>query len=134
VLRYLKTLPHLTLSDVTVKDLGGDNYAIETVVENESYLPTYITKEAVTLKVVRPLVAEFFGDAQIISGKAREEIGHLQGFSGVNFRYGHVGPITTAHDPYAKRLSWIVKAKPGTQITVQVSGDRAGKVCKTVTL
>ena len=71
---------------------------------------------------------------EFISGKARTEIGHLQGFSGVNFRYGHVGPITTAHDPYAKKLSWVVKAEPGTEITLQVSGQRAGKVTAVIKL
>ena len=134
VLRWLKTLPHLAFTDVSARDLGGGNWAIDAVVENESYLPTYITKEATTLKVVQPLVASFEGDVEFISGKSRTEIGHLQGFSGVNFRYGHVGPITTAHDPYAKKLSWVVKAEPGTEITLQVSGQRAGKVTAVIKL
>lgn len=135
VLRWLKAMPKLAFDGVTVTDLGGGNYSVEAVVENIGYLPTYATREAVDLKTARPLTVEAAGSGvEFIRGKAKEEIGHLQGFSGVKFRYGHVGPITTPHEPYAKRLSWVVKAEPGTQFTITVSAPRAGKITETVTL
>lgn len=135
LLRYLKTLPRLSLDQPKVTPVGGDCYQIDAVVENLGYLPTYITKEAVELRVAQPLTAQLSGDGvQILAGKEKESIGHLQGFSGVKVTYGHIGPTTSSHDPCAKKLSWVVKAQPGSEITLTVSAPRAGKASATILL
>ncbi len=134
VLRYLKTLPRLSLDHLTATAVGSGCYQIEAVVENLGYLPTYILREAVSLNRAMPLVAELSGCDAFISGKAKEKIGHLQGFSGVKVSYGHIGPATASHEPYAQKLCWVVKATPGAELTLTVSAPRAGRVTQTLKL
>jgi len=134
ILRYVKTLPRLSLDQIKATSLSGDCWQIEAVVENLGYLPTYILKEALDVKRAKPLTAELCGASEYIAGKAKDEIGHLQGFSGVRTGYGHIGPSTGAHEPFAKKLSWVVKAVPGTELTLTVSAPRAGKVSTTIIL
>ena len=133
LLRFIKTLPRLSLDQIKVTALGNEHYSIEAVVENLGFLPTYATREALDVKKAAPLNAVLSGEGiTFISGKAKEEIGHLQGFSGVNVGYGHIGPATAAHQPCAKKLSWIIKAAAGTQLQLTVSAPRAGKVSETI--
>ena len=90
-------------------------------------------KEAEVLKTAKPLKVSFSG-AEIVAGKETEEIGHLEGFSGVKAGYGFAGGVTMNHAPYSKRLSWIVSAKEGTEVTVRVSAPRAGTAVQTISL
>lgn len=137
LLRFIKTLPRLSLDKISVTALGNDHYSIEAVAENLGYLPTYIIREALDVKKARPLTAELTGDGvelEFVSGKAKEEIGHLQGFSGIKVSYSHIGPVTAAHQPCAKKLNWVIKAPAGTAVTLTVSAPKAGKVCETILL
>ena len=134
LLRYIKTLPRLVIEKTGVTDLGGGNYRIEAVAANHGYLPTYVTKEAVAVNKARPLTVKLAGDVTLITGKEKTEIGHLQGFSGVRVGYGHIGAQTMGGEPCAKKITWVVSGKPGTEVTVTVSAPRAGKAEATVTL
>ena len=128
LLRFIKTLPRLSLDQVKVTKLGSDHYKVEAVVENLGYLPTYVLQEALDIKKAAPLVAEVSGEnIEFVSGKKKEEIGHLQGFSGVRINYSHIGPVTVSHQPYAKKIEWIIKASAGTNVEITVSAPRAGK-------
>ncbi|MBQ2697963.1 MAG: zinc carboxypeptidase, partial [Clostridia bacterium] len=135
MLRFIKTLPRLLLDDVKVTALGGDNHKVEAVVQNMGYLPTYITKEGLDTRKSRPLTAVVSGEGvEVVEGKAKTEIGHLQGFSGVRAATIHTGPVTVKHEPFAKKLSWVVKGAAGTEVTLTVSAPRAGRAVAKVTL
>ena len=67
-------------------------------------------------------------------GNKTENIGHIEGFSGVNAAYVQGGVNTFKHDPFTKQIEWVVKAKSGTDLTLTVKGVKAGSVTKTITL
>lgn len=133
LLRAMKTLPRLVFDKTKVTPVAEDTWKVDTVIMNLGYLPTSAMKEAVTLNMAKPLKAEFSG-AELITGKASEEIGHLEGFSGVKTGYSYAGAVTMNHAPYSRHLSWVVKAREGSPVTIAVSGARAGRVVQTVIL
>lgn len=125
MLREIKLLPRLELDDAVITRISENMWKIDTVIHNLGYLPTSATKEAVMLKTALPLKAELSG-ADIITGKVREEIGHLEGVSGISVGNTVVGPAVMKHAPNAKHLSWVVNAEEGTEIEITVSAPRAG--------
>ena len=133
MLRQMKTLPRLVFDRTCVTAVADNTWKVETTVMNVGYLPTSAMKEAEVLKTAKPLKVSFSG-AEIVAGKETEEIGHLEGFSGVKAGYGFAGGVTMNHAPYSKRLSWIVSAKEGTEVTVRVSAPRAGTAVQTISL
>lgn len=133
LLRAIKTLPRLAWKDVCAVRTDADTWKVEGTVINLGYLPTSAMKEAETLGTARP-VRVTLNDAEITQGKAEQEIGHLEGFSGNRGMVTSMGPVTMAHAPYSKRLSWIVKAAEGTELTLEAGCPRAGRVSVKVVL
>lgn len=133
MLREMKLLPRLVFDDAIVMRISEDVWKIDTVIHNMGYLPTSATKEAVTLKTTPPLEAKLCG-AEIITGKASEEIGHLEGFSGIRVGYTVIGPAVVEHAPASRHLSWVVKAAAGTTIQITVASPRAGVASQEVIL
>ncbi len=132
LLRYMKTLPRLAFQNTAVESLAEGMWKIDTTVINLGYLPTCAMTEAQTLHIVKPLNVSLDG-ANPIVGKKSEEIGQLEGFSSANLG-SRPGAGTMNHAPYSKKLSWTVKAKPGTEITITCGAPRAGIAKETVVL
>ena len=59
---------------------------------------------------------------------------HIEGFSGVNSAYGYKNIDTRKHDAFTKAITWAVKAKAGTQFTINVSGVKAGQTSASIIL
>lgn len=133
MLRQLKTLPQISFDPAKVEKLAEGVYKIEAVVRNTGYLSSYVFKEGLKLKNMKPLTVAIDG-CEIITGKARENIGHLEGFSGIRGFQGGLGATSMEVNPTAKRLTWVVKAQEGDEITFTVSGGRIGKATGKVTL
>jgi len=68
-----------------------------------------------------------------VIGKAKKEIGHLDGRSGSTSAFSHWSAQSTGADRVAK-VSWVVKAKKGSEITIKVKGERAGCAIETIRL
>lgn len=158
MLRYIHTLPQISFHKVCVTDLGTAKeaegseaahlYQLDAQVMNTGYLATYVFKEGLKLKDLKPLTIEITGngacdeaaDAKsvpgvcFIQGKAKTNIGHLEGFSGLGGWNGGLGASTMQKDPCEKKVTWIVSAAPGTELTLTVTGGRSGKICTKVTL
>ena len=133
-LRMAMTLPKLTIDSLKAEKEAEDIYKITAVVSNIGYLPTFVCNEAKSLKVDKPLTADIAFEGEVIMGNKTENIGHIEGFSGVNAAYVQGGVNTFKHDPFTKQIEWVVKAKPGTDLTLTVKGVKAGSVTKTITL
>src|SRR5512145_2682463 len=73
--------PRLALRETRVTSLGGDSYRVRLVVQNEGWLPTYVTKKALERKITRGVIAEITlpKGAILESGKSRQEPGELEG-------------------------------------------------------
>ena len=133
IMRAMKTMPRLGWENVKVQPLGGGCFKIEGTVMNLGYLPTSAMKEAEVLKTAKPVKVTLAG-AEVLSGKAEEEIGHLEGFSGVKAMYTPLGPSTMPHAPYSKHMSWIVRAENQAEVTLCAACPRAGRSEMKVTL
>jgi hypothetical protein len=125
--------PQLELHGVEVKPLGDDTYRVRAVVQNAGWLPTYVTKHAAEKKIVRGVVVELDLPAGVTleTGKAREEIGQLEGRA-------YKGPALSVwnEDPTTDRLKveWTVKAPKGTQLQLTARHERARTVRREIVL
>jgi hypothetical protein len=118
--------PRLLARETEITSLGKDSYRIRFVVQNEGWLPTYVTKKALERKVTRGVIAEISlpKGASLESGKQREELGELEGraYKPVNVDESDEGTTERA------KVEWVVKAKKGTRIKLLAKHDRAGVV------
>jgi murein tripeptide amidase MpaA len=118
--------PRLVARETKVTSLGKDSYRIRFVVQNEGWLPTYVTKKALERKVTRGAIAEISlpKGASLESGKQREELGELEGraYKPVNVDESEEGTTERA------KVEWVVKAKKGTRVKLLARHERAGVV------
>lgn len=132
--RHVKALPHLVFEKVDVQKIEGNTYKVTAQVTNTGYLPTYGTKMAETLKTAAPLTMTLSGDVEMVSGKPKQNIGHLIGYSGISTAYARAYIETTQHAPFTKAVSWIVSGAEGTKLTITCAAPKAGKVSAEVQL
>ena len=120
--------PRMTVHTAQATPLGEGVYKIRLVVENTGWLPSYVAKKALDRKVVRPVVAEITlpDGATLVTGKLREELGQLEGRSGQGAGNSGYAADTPAAD--RAKGEWVVRAAPGTSVTVTARHDRAGVV------
>lgn len=133
MLREAKAMPRLEVRNVKTTPMG-DAVKVEACVYNPAFLPTYVTKEALHLKIVGQLEASLCGAEEILEGKQTQQIGQLEGYSGIRAASYMGGQTSMMGDPCEKKVSWIVKAAPGTELTVSFKHPRAGKAVAKVTL
>jgi murein tripeptide amidase MpaA len=126
--------PQLAVHTSEATPLGNGHYRVRVVAENAGWLPSYVTKKALERKAVRPVIAEITlpDGASLVTGKAREEIGQLEGRA--LKPAGNTGYNADPTDDRAK-VEWVVSgAKPGAVVEVLVRHERAGTVRVQVTL
>ena len=127
VLWQAQTTPRLALHSSEVEALGDGVYRLQAVVQNQGYLPTYVTKKALERKACRPVLAELeLPDGMtLLSGKARQECGHLEGVA-----YKSVSPLWRFSDPTDDRakLTWVVRAPEGGTCALVLRQERSGTV------
>ena len=133
-LRMASTLPQLHIDKLTAEKVGEEVYKVTAQVSNIGYLPTFVCNEAKKLKIDQPVKIEAIVDGEIFIGKQNDTLGHIEGFSGVNSAYGYKNIDTRKHDAFTKAITWAVKAKAGTQFTINVSGVKAGQTSASITL
>ena len=133
-LRMAQTLPKLSVQSLTAEEQAEGVYKVTALVRNAGYLPTFVCNEAKKLKVDQPLLAVLDTEATFLSGKAEDEIGHLEGFSGVDSSYGFNMIRTKNHAPFIKELSWILKAPAGTAVKLTVSNAKSGSASAEIKL
>ena len=133
-LRMAATCPKLVVDSLTAEKAGEGVYKVTAKVSNIGYLPTFVTNEAKRLQVDKELTVKLDVDGQLVTGKAVDTLGHLEGFSGIKSSYSWDNITTRRHDPLTKVVTWVIAAKEGTEVTVTVSGPKAGNVKATVVL
>lgn len=126
MLRHVKMLPRVQLEQLSATPLGGGLYRVEAVAGNLGYLPTYLTQEAVKLGVDTGVSLSLSGEMELVEGKAVQQLGHLQGFSGVSSAFTEMGYLTRSHQPQRKKACWIVRAGAGVQLTLCCQSPTGG--------
>ncbi len=119
--------PKLALWDVSVTSLSADPFRVRLVLQNEGWLPSYISKKALERKATRGVIAEIQlpEGAKLISGKEREELGELEGRSNKNAIITYEASESTTD---RVKVEWVVKAKRGSKVKLIARHDRAGVV------
>lgn len=129
---HLQISPKLEVFEASSTDLGGGVYRVRLVVQNSGWLPTYVTKKALAVKAVRPVVAEIDlpRGASLEAGKAREELTQLEGrcYNGSGLGWGSDGTSDRL------KVEWTVKAPKGGTVKLTARHERAGVVRATVKL
>ncbi|HHY11149.1 MAG TPA: carboxypeptidase [Firmicutes bacterium] len=134
ILDLASMAPRLAIEKATANPLGNGLYKIDAVVKNQGYLPSHGTFSALKMNRAEPVRAvldispgqnpeqplgsqgagiETPGETTLVAGKAQQELGHLGGRAGGG--------------SYKKRVSWVVRGKPGQPVTVAAYSSRAGK-------
>ena len=76
-----------------------------------------------------PLVAELTGATVTTPGGARQELGQLAGRLDMHFSF-----VKNDGTPERVLATWVVTGSAGTEVTVQISHERAGRCTATLTL
>jgi murein tripeptide amidase MpaA len=124
--------PKLALRETSITSLSADTFRVRVVVQNEGWLPTYVTKKALERKATRGVIAEIKlpKDAKLVSGNVREELGELEGRS---YKTASVDETSEGTNERVK-VEWVVKAKKGSRVKLTARHDRAGVVRTEVVL
>ena len=130
--RVMLTAPQLEYREAKAESLGGNLYKVTVLVQNNGFLPSYISEQAKKVGVGKPLEFEIVGEGiEVLSGEPKGELGHLSGrvnqYGGMFFGGGF--PI----DSRAIK-EWIVKAPSDGSVTVTVGTPKAGTIKTTITL
>jgi murein tripeptide amidase MpaA len=131
---HLLISPRLELYQVEAEPLGGEAHRVRLVVHNTGWLPTYVTKKALEKKLTRGTIAEIElpAGASLEVGKAREELGELEGRA-YKFSVPAIYDLTDATDDRAK-VEWVVRAPKGGSVRLTARHERAGVVRAEVAL
>ena len=123
------TTPRLVWSDVAATPVAPGVYRVVATLQNEGYLATYVTQQALRVNAVKPIKVTVSG-GEVVSGRAEQEIGHLEGRASVT-----AGPwgVRQSGDQ-ERRLVWVVKAPAGTVLGLTAASERGGTARATVTL
>ncbi len=117
--------PRLELREATAVSLGGGTYRIRMVVENTGWLPTNVTKKALEKKL-RGVVCELElpPGATLETGKAREELGQLDGRA---YKEALLN-VETEGTQERLKVEWAVHAPKGGKVKLIARHERAGVV------
>lgn len=126
--------PKLELRGVEVTRAGSDTWRVRLIVHNSGWLPTYVSQMAVRRKLLRGVLAEIAlpAGAALVSGRPREELGELEGWStlhtGVSF-----WPVKKPTQDLAY-VDWVVQGSAGMTVELTAWHERAGRVRAQATL
>jgi hypothetical protein len=117
-------LPNLAVHTFDTRPLGEGRTHINLVVENTGFLPTYTSIQGKKNKHIRPVrvEVEIPPGVQIVTGRARNVLGHLEGRSNKRdlFTFG-----ASATDNRG-RIEWVLQGDRGALIQIHVKSERAG--------
>lgn len=134
MIRFAQSMPRLTIDTLTSEKVSDDIYKVTAIVGNLGYLPTNLTDEAKNLNISKEVEVTISG-GKVISGLEKTKIGNLEGYGSTSTGTNFYGNISTDYNAKArKKLTWVVQAKSGTEITVSCAQEKSGKASKTITL
>lgn len=117
--------PKLVFTHLQATATGYGLYRVVAEVTNAGYLPTSSTHKGRDL-LLEELHAQIEGEDEIVAGSSPSPLGHLDGYGGQS--------VWAPPKDQRAHVEWVIRAQSGTTITVTVSGPRAGRVSKSVTL
>ncbi len=130
---HLLISPRLSVLEASAVAVGEGCYRVRLVVQNEGWLPTYVTKKAVERKVTRGVIAEITlpAGAELVGSLPRHTGPQLEGRA-----YKPSGVFGWVSDPTEDRakFEWVVQAPQGGAVSLIARHDRAGVARAVVSL
>jgi len=119
-----ETSPRVVIKDTNVKWIDKDLVKITVKIENDGFLPTNISKRAIESNIASPVRALIeLKDAELISGKARTDLGHFTGRRDEN-------SLTSK-----KEIEYVVKVSGSDPtVTITTQSEKGGKSKKELKL
>ncbi len=131
--REIRTLPLINMDQTTVEQIAEGVYKVDVIAANTGFMPTYVFKEGLKNRKLKPLTVTLEG-AEIITGKKSQEIGHLAGHGCIRGMNNPRGPMEMPAEAMEKKVTWVVRAPAGTVLTITTAGGRIGSSSRTITL
>jgi hypothetical protein len=127
-----ETLPNLSIHTLAAEALGDGRYHLNLVVENSGFLPTFTSEQGKKRNAARPVRVELElpAGAELLSGRSRVELGHLQGRSN---RLEVTSLWESGYTDHRARAEWVIQARPGATLKLHILSDRAGNLHREVT-
>jgi Zinc carboxypeptidase len=120
--------PLLEARSLESEAVAPNVHRVRLVLQNSGWLPTYVSKKALSRNVVGPIVVdvELPEEARLLSGEQTSEVGQLEGRieNRATTTWWGYEPSTTD----LKALEWIVEAPLGGPVRVTARHPRAGTV------
>jgi Zinc carboxypeptidase len=123
--------PLLRIKDVTSTRTNDGNYTIAALVQNQGFLSTYVTRQALKIKRDYPIVASItVTGGEVVGGGSTKKIGHILGKLAYIRRWG------SGADESIRMVEWIVKPTgPGPiKVSVEAWAFKAGRDEKSLTV
>ena len=133
VLALADMLPHLNIRNLEVTPLGDDNYHLNLVVENNGFLPTNTNAQGKNRQLVRPVRVELElpEGVELVNGKRKVELGHLEGRSN-NLSVTAQGAENPTDN--RARAEWVIRAPGGASLSINILSERTGSLKRQVIL
>lgn len=124
-LRHAAASPLVRVTRLDAERVTGDVYKLTAVIENQGYLPTNLTQRALTIAIAQPVTAHLSADSDLtlVTGATETDLGHLGG------RVERVQAYDAWRRPWqeaARKVEWVVRAAPGTRVTVKAVSEKGG--------
>ncbi len=131
---YALIFPQLEIHQVNCIPLENHTYKVQMVIQNVSWLPSYVTKQALNNKAVRGVIAEIElpDGASLLMGKQREMLKQVEGRN--NTASAAIPWTISATTPDRVKVEWIVHAPENGTVKLTARHDRAGKASTEVKL
>jgi len=126
--------PKLEIARTEVTAQSHDTWRVRLTVQNSGWLPSYVSKLALKRKLTRGVLAEIAlpADCTLASGKAREELGELEGWAYLHTGISFWGQKKPTED--RTHVDWIVRGPKGATVELTAWHERAGGVRANVRL
>lgn len=130
---FASLAPRLAWREVEVTPLGEGRFHLLVVVENQGFLPTYGSNQAKKMKAARPVRLELTlpDGATLLSGKPKQEVGHLEGRSN---KLGVTSIWSLSQTDNRGKTEWLVQAPEGGTLTLRAIGERGGTLHREIEL
>jgi len=111
IIKHASSLPEIHITETKVEVVDENTRKVSVLVDNYSYLPTYLTNKGKDIGAVRKDVAELIpGDGVTVVGKAKQEVDFLEGYLN-----GHRDRPARS----SVRVSWVVKLEAGVKVDIE---------------
>jgi murein tripeptide amidase MpaA len=122
--------PRLALAKTDIIPQGSGVYKIIVQWENQGFLPTYTSQQALDRKAVKAIAVtvELPETVTLITGKLRQELPHLEG------RSNKAKTAQANGIDYRRHLEWVVQGNGGETVVITAIAERAGTVRSEVVL